>query len=677
MPRQTLGRGGNTCRVGLLSGEIEHESALPGRIARLRRRCDRKPVVGVFSALITVMAALVTGGCLTPRVAAAPDRPTAVIMNHAEDRNGRIVIAAGGTAKRGACAWRLEPGGRLLAGKLYLPELTVYGDPASFSLQVAGDNARATKIPFPVTAGKTYRNLVFSLPAEIGGATVLTCDVSCCRGDLSHPAAVMAAPRFELETMPVSDAETRLRFGRVEPWAADPDAADAAERPETTVTLDGPRNDRLTGAVMLKTDIAEGANIRVNAVPELRDHLKVRVVGQVAGPGGTGAIWEPIMSSQQAGEYGRHCLNANNIRFFPMLFVAPEAPVLLWLTVDGRKLKSGRYRAEITAVGHNGVGVTVPVAVTIRDSELPEDNPLYVVGRGRGAAEIRDLILHGANAFRDNYETAWANGARFLLFPLPENGAAEAPLTAARRAELRQRLDEITALVSRLHVPRDRWAVELSAATAATADGAVAAARYIRTRYPDIPLCCRLGSGEDAGGGEIPVRIDAYVDYWELSCRPDGDGGCEYLRRNSKPYRLRITGAGWRDRGSGADPAFLRRLPVMAWQRGAIGLMDYMPGCDNTAAAGLPFPVDSRTYEACRRGIQEYKRFWLLARLGVDRERLRQWAERMIAAPSAVSEMDRVDAEMDRELDGFFAALPPVPMQSPTSGPAAVRERGQ
>ena len=208
---------------------------------------------------VAAIAILWVGGCRTPDVVYDADKPSAVIMNNAETRNGRIVIAPAPAAD-GECAWRLAPGNSILSGKFILPELTVYGDPKAFSLQIAKDNEPAVRLSLTVEAGKTYRNLTFTLPETVIGATVLTLDITGTRpkkGDL--PAIVMAEPRFYLDTMPVADAQTRLRFCHLNPWH-DPDAAQPAateEQPENLLTLSGPRNDWLTGAVMLKTDVPQ------------------------------------------------------------------------------------------------------------------------------------------------------------------------------------------------------------------------------------------------------------------------------------------------------------------------------------------------------------------------------------------------------------------------------------
>jgi hypothetical protein len=289
---------------------------------------------------------------------------------------------------------------------------------------------------------------------------------------------------------------------------------------------------------------------------------------------------------------------------------------------------------------------------------------------------VRDFVDHGINAAWRDHEMAWKNGAGFLLFQFDASFGRK-PIDDEQIKKVKQQLDEIWALVDRLKVPRDQWAINpADEPSDKTADIDLEYAKLIKSIRPDTPLWYDPAWGKLADSNQnwttvngtlkplAPVASALCPYCWHLW---DDTGAIEFMRQTGKPiwsYEILPSSA---DRHPTVGKEALRKMPWMAWKYRLKGVGyysanatsndawdDLAPGVDGYANYSFTYPgangiMSSRGFEAVRQGFQEYKRLYVLRKLGADLKTLDAWAEAGCSATS-VESYDKLRSEMDKKL---------------------------
>jgi len=486
------------------------------------------------------------------------------------------------------------------------------------------------------------------------------------------------------------------RFCRLHPWVeADADQlAGMLTEPAERIDLAGPRNDWLTGAV----GIAAGTDVRVTVrlrVPDaLKDRVQLRVVGQVKEREKKRWVWDPLFAEGDLPTNGRSTRNYEQIKDFPRVTVTPSRPAFLWLTVDLRNIRSGRYEAELLANDERGQQASVPVRIAVLDAELPIENPLFCFAwqwSTTQPAMIREFIDHGINVFHVHPEAVWKAGAKFCLFVF-EPSWKRKPLDDAQRALVKDHLDRIWETVERLDIPRDRWAIYLADEPCdQTAAVDLSYAMEVRALRPETPIWFNPAWDKLPGSDRNNTTVDgtfrklaSVADIWcPYSAHLwDGSGAINFMRSTGKRMWFgEIWGNAARRPSVGRE--MLRQGPWMAWKYRLEGFGVYAanawvddPWNDLDGATpdyAFTYPagdrlISTRGFEAFRQGVQEYKRLHVLHRRGVGLGLLDAWADllldawadRALSSPCSVYALDQIRRAMDDWLVGLSRTSPYV-----------------
>ena len=444
------------------------------------------------------------------------------------------------------------------------------------------------------------------------------------------------------------------------------------------IDLSGPRNDWLTGAVAIAADENSTVTVSLEDSKSLKRRIQIRVVGQVRNRETRKIVWDPLISKEDLPDKATKAYNFQQIKDFPMLHVTPKVPAFLWLTVDLRGAKSGLYKARIKFADNTGHATSVPINISVLDAELPVDNPLYCMGWQWTSSEkmVRDFVDHGINTAWKNQEMAWKAGAKFLLFQFSSSFNRK-PIDDKQREEVKNELTEIWALVDWLKVPRDQWAINpADEPSDKTAQIDLEYANLIKSIRPDTPIWYDPAWGKAADSAQNSTTVDGtlkllapvtsvFCPYcWHLW---DKSGAIDFMRLTGKPiwsYEILPSSA---DRRATVGKEALRTMPWMAWKYRLKGVGyysanatdndpwdDLAPGVEGYANYSFTYPgangiMSSRGFEAVRQGMQEYKRLYMLRKLGADLRTLDAWAESGVSAPN-VETYDELRAQMDKKL---------------------------
>ncbi len=608
-----------------------------------------------------------------------------VMVGSAVDEAKRKIILGDESTKTSKYLARVVFDAPIESGSISFESILSHADPDQIHFSIAGDEGPAVDVPLSELSAKIASDHIqVALPEALKGAYSLTMSFT---ADLDEPgiAAEIAIPELDV-TLSGNSPESTAYFSVVDPWME----ADVAQSKElwdresarTQLVLSGPKNDWMTGAIMIKSNKVEGytVSLNTNGSPALTDRLDLRIVGQVEDADGGTVVWDALMNEDHTQKYGHRPLNSASIQFYPHVLVSADTPVMLWLTVDVRGLDSGRYTAEIEL--KNAINsLRIPVEIRVGKAELPIDNPLMMFGwqwNNDDPELIKDMIDHGYNVFWREQEAAWKAGAKFLLFQFSPTFGRE-PLTEERKAEIREELEKIKELVTRLQIPDDAWAINIADEISdSQVDRDIESAQYIRSLWPEVKLYFNPAWGKAADALQNTTTLDGtirkiapFVDVWQPYSWHlwDGSGVYEYIRETGKTfwyYEIFSTAA----RRPNVAAHMLRTGPVYAWKFGATGYGNY--ALNSWWGAGDPWnhktgpnyalvysvdpiPPSSRAYEAGRQGVQEYKRFFVLEKKGYNPEKLKEWADVWYseAIPGKVQKIEEAVKEMDTALEAL------------------------
>jgi hypothetical protein len=466
---------------------------------------------------------------------------------------------------------------------------------------------------------------------------------------------------------------------RVHPWieAYADQVSDRLVEPAADLLLAGPRNDWLTGALALSAASDTTVTVELEAPPGIGDRLQLRVAGVVRENEAERTVYDPLIAPQDIPDHCKKSLNFQQIKDFPRLHLVPGAPVILWLTVDLRGVASGRYQGSIAFGADAGLRRVVPLVVTVLHAELPVESPLYGIAWNWANTERlqKDFAEHGINVAWRDHESAWKNGARFLLFQFSASFHGK-PIDDRKRAEVRQELATVWALVTKLQVPADQWAINL--ADEPSDNSADIIRQYgdlVKSLEPRTPIWLNPAWVKKPGSDRNVTttagtlqRIAPITDIWcpYAAHLWDGSGALEFMKSTQKPlWFYEIWGNASRRPAVGREA--LRTGPWMAWKYGLqgfgifsandwsvdpwVGKVGSQLNYSFTYPSSTGF-MSSRGMEALRQGVQEYKRLYVLSQRGVGRADLDAFAGAVLRAERA----EAIDA-VRQDLDALLVKL--------------------
>lgn len=446
-----------------------------------------------------------------------------------------------------------------------------------------------------------------------------------------------------------------------------------------SLALSGPRNDWLTGAVAIASDDVSKVRVSLLEPDALSGRVSLRVLGIVKQMDGDALVYDPIISKEDLPDYAKEAANFEEIKDFPNLKVTSKTPAFLWLTVDLTGVKSGSYEAKLIFEDDLGNKKVTPVNISVLDAELPVESPLPCIGWQWWNSDrmIKDFVQHGVNVAWRNHEQAWKNGAQFLLFQFSSTFQV-GPLTDERKAEIQKELADIWATVERLKVPIDRWAINTNDEVSdSTAQQTLVTARYIKSLRPETPIWQNPAWGQQADSNQnwtttdgclkvIAPIVDVWCPYsWHLW---DKTAAFSFMKSTGKRmWYYEIWGCASRRPSVGRET--LRTGPMMAWKYDLTGWGVFCANDwpDNPWSGKLEhtftYPgangrlISSRGFEAIRQGTQEYKRLYMIRKIGGRKTKplTDSWVDMSLSAES-VEVIDAVRAQMDKTLVALYAS---------------------
>ncbi len=599
------------------------------------------------------------------------------------DKKGTINIAPG-KVRSGEVVLEFKQKEPFSKGEVIVPWLYLSNAPGSFDIEVSLDGKNYTSIlpkDYKRKGYKTVSNLKFALPSKtLIGYREWFLRVRAGESSGKEQAATLGGLIVNYITNP--DIKERKfqywRICRLHPWVE----ADVKQLPVLLtekikhINLSGPRNDWLTGAVGIASDRKSEVRVKLESPKALKNRIELRVVGQVHY--NNDVVWDPLIRKIDVPK-AKPVLNYQQIKRFPLFTVLPKSPIFLWITIDLRNVKSGSYHAKFTFRDGFGNRTEIPLNVSVLDAELPIDSPLYYIAwQWWGKKMIPDFIEHGINVAWVNYEQAWKLGAKFLLFS--HHHPAKLPDEKEKKKYLAWTAKRIK-MIEKLKVPRGQWAFNpFDEPTDKTAKIILEYGKLIKEHFPDAPLWYdpawikpgfnphlkKQKMNETTVDGCLKVInpvTDIWCPYtWHLW---DHSGAFEYMKSTGKPmWAYDIWGNAARRPAVGRQ--ILRTGPWMAWKYRLKGFgifaandwhVDVWEGRSGKAV-NYSFtypqgpdgrPISSRGYEAIRQGIQEYKRLYVLKKLGADMKVLDTLTEIALSAKS-VKTFDSIRNQLDRML---------------------------
>lgn len=460
--------------------------------------------------------------------------------------------------------------------------------------------------------------------------------------------AVAAGLMFGLLSLHVQGAQVDWGLYNVNPWIeADANTLPGMLKKQTNkIDLSGPRNDWLTGAIAVSAIENTAVTVRLEESPKLRGRITLKVVGQLIEREHQRVIWDPLLSTDDIKEFAKGLVNFEQVKDFPLLHITPDLPAFLWITVDLRGVESGNYIARLTFRDKKGGFKAASINIEVLDAELPVKSPLHCLAWQWARDDmIQDFLEHGVDVAYRDHEKWWDKGAGFLLFQFGPTFSRK-PLDDERKAEIKKELDDIYALVDKLKVPRNKWALYIADEPS---DGSskidAQNAAYIKRLRPGTQIYTNPAWGMLADKNQNSATLDGtikvlnqYTDIWcpYIWHMWDGSGVYKYLKSTKKPlwfYEIYTQAANQRP-SVGRDA--LRMLAWNAWRYDAKGIgmfsandvannwwRDLDPKSNGYANYSFTYPgangiMSSRAFEALRQGIQEHKRLFVLRSMEAD-----------------------------------------------------------
>ena len=482
-------------------------------------------------------------------------------------------------------------------------------------------------------------------------------------------------------------AATNWNVFPISPWVTLDAKALATNNPgqvAAKLVLSGPRNDWLTGAVLLTSRESVRVTLRMDAGNALTNRIELRAVGQYvnafaeknAQQDGYGQVTYSVLLDEQnirkgAAKTWPRIRNMEQLKEFPTVLVTPDAPVFLWLTADLRGLRSGAYEASLSFADARGGRRSVPIAVNVLDAELPADSPVRFLGWQSARSNENRFVEyweHGVNVVwstATDPEMAWklSKGKVFYVFMFWPSWRHH-PFTEEKKAECREFLAQLTKRMTALGIPKSKWAVSpMDEVHDKIAPLALEYSRFIKEIDPDVQIFQNPAYVVDPQARTTVTTtlktftmLAPYVDVWcPYAWHYQNKEVRDFLMKSGKKcwaydiypgqppedaVRWQRTGAwfAWRYALSGFG-----HFAIDTFNDNTFDYTSILPGWSGDLRGGI---LSTRAFEAHRQGIQEYKRLHVLKQLGADTGQLNRWADTVLATndPDVI---DAIRADMD------------------------------
>lgn len=450
--------------------------------------------------------------------------------------------------------------------------------------------------------------------------------------------------------------------------------------PTQFIKLAGPRNDWLSGAVMLVAAQDVSVTVGQDLPKELEGKIQLRVVGKIKARDPNAVVWDPIMTEAQVKGSARYVINGESIKDFPLLRVSPQTPALIWITVDLRDIAAGQYVSKLTFTDSKNKVKVIPLKVEVLDAEIPVKNPLRCFMwqySTKSPVMIQDLIDHGINIFHVNHQASWDNGAEFLLFFFGPSWHRK-PITEGTYDEVKKELDRLWGVIEDNNVPLDSWAIQVADEVSDKSyEIDVEYAKLVKKYKPETPICFNPAFGVAADSHQHLTTLDKtikniapYCDIWMpyawhlWGADKTGSSVYDFINEDRNTHGKRfwaydIWGAA--SRRPSAGRSMFRRGPYVAWKYRIEGFSNYalnawwsqQPWNHVTASLNYSLiysngdpPIAGRSYEVLRQGFQEYKKMYRLKELGMPVEKIDELVLECANAEK-IETFDTVNRKMD------------------------------
>lgn len=491
--------------------------------------------------------------------------------------------------------------------------------------------------------------------------------------------AAFAASRGMTEPAAAEKHAQNWHVCAINPWieASAEELPNRLTKPLDSIDLSGPRNDWLTGAAAIASDGTSKVKVTLIEPQELSGKIQLRVLGQVKQMDGPAIVFDPIISKEDIPD-ATPALNYEEIRNFPSLKVTSKIPAFLWITVNLNGVKSGSYEGKLVFEDELGNKTNVPISIKVLDAELPVKSPINCIAWQWWNSDkmVKDFVDHGINTAWTDQELAWKNGANFLLFQFHSTFMVP-KLDDATRAKIKTELDEVWNRVEKMKVPLDCWAINTNDEVSdTTAKQTLINDQYIKSLRPKTPIWLNPAWGMKADAAQnwttsegtlkvIAPIVDIWCPYaWHLWDKTDA---LKVMKSTGKRmWYYEIWGCASRRPSVGRE--VLRTGPLMAWKYDLSGWGVFCANdWPNTPWSGqmmhsFTYPgsngrvISSRGFEAVRQGTQEYKRLYMIRKLGGKKTKplTDSWVDMSIGAES-VEVIDAVRTQMDKTLVSLLA----------------------
>ncbi len=454
---------------------------------------------------------------------------------------------------------------------------------------------------------------------------------------------------------------------------------DRLRTPAKRISLVGLQNDWIHKAIAVATTGEEQVTVTLSLAgsPRFCKHVRLRVVGFVKQTD-YGHSLDPIFDNPRviSLDHKRYIRNLPNIYRFPTVTATARDPVFVWITADTRELPAGHYAGILRVSDEHGRLRQLPVNLSVRPVLLPSENPLVTMGWQWLPAAPTKLAAakfyhdYGINATHLDADmpACRAAGFKFFMFTFAPSWKGKPPQQVDERA-VDKRIAQIKAMIRKLRLKPNQWALyTIDEPNDKSVPNQVQWCKYLRDKWPAVRFVFNPGWGPGPTNQWCSIQgtvqpllkyATIWMPYSHWLWDDKAPQSLELMKSHSEQvWFYEIMNFTYTRRPTvGRD--MLRTLAWTAWKYrlqgaswyslNAISRTPYADDAKGDQYGAVYYTVPARSLEALRQGIQEYKRLYLLHRLGADDAVLDAFADRVLRARH-VTEIDQVRRRMDELL---------------------------
>lgn len=440
-----------------------------------------------------------------------------------------------------------------------------------------------------------------------------------------------------------------------------------------SLTLQGLKNDWVHNAFAVSAEQDEKARVHISleGTKALKDAVRLRVLGFVRQKGVGWAIDTVFDSPAKEFEmnYKSSVRNIDNILEFPDATATQRDPLVVWLTAHTKGLKTGKYRGRVVVSDGVGKRVRIPVTLRVGNYELPEENPLITCGwQWMSIQKFADVFHeYGINATHcySDFEIARKAGFRFYIFTF-QHSWNNLLVEKADDAGVDREIAQFKEVIHKYDLKSDQWALYITdEPNDSHTDNQIAWCKYIRSKWPEARFMFNPGWGpgpkNDWSSVEGLVKpLLPYGNIWmPYHAWLSDDSAPESInlmkQHADQVWFYEIMGFSY-GRKPSVGRSMYRSIPWTAWKHRLQGVSWYSLNAyenpwsdmsDGQEQYGSMYGcIPARSIEALRQGLQEYKRFSELRKMGHPAAEIDKFADRMLIA-RRVEDIDIIREDMD------------------------------